>query len=202
MYRALVALMFLVPAAAFAQPPRVEITPFAGFRSDATVDSSSDLGFNRDVKFDSSSVYGVAFDIPLSFNWQVEVLASRQSTSLHIDKGLLSPSQKLGDIDLDFYQAGFLYQWGRGQVNPFVVATAGVARLAPDFPEVSSEDYFAGSVGGGVKVFFSQNVGLRLEARGYWTNLQTDYRDNRHDRYDSSGDLVQGEGSVGLIIAF
>jgi hypothetical protein len=78
-----------------------------------------------------------------------------------------------------------------------------VARLDPDFPEVTAEDYFAGSLGGGVKVFFSQNVGLRLEARGYWTNLQTDYRDrDRHDRYNSDGDLVQGEGSVGLILSF
>lgn len=203
MRRALLALMLLIPAAAFAQPTHVELTPFAGYRSNASVDSSSDLGLNRDVRFDSSAFYGVALDIPLSHHWQLELLANRQKTSLRLDHGLLSPAQKLGDITLDYYQAGFLYQWGRGQVNPFVVVTAGAARLDPDFPQVAAEDYFAGSFGGGVKVFFSPNIGLRFDARGYWTNLQTHYDDrSRHDRYDSSGDLITGEGSVGLIIAF
>ena len=203
MRRALLALLLLVPAAAFAQPARFELTPFAGYRSDATVDSSSDLGLNRNVRFDSSAFYGVAFDIPLSHHWQLELLANRQKTSLSFDHRLLSSTQKLGDITLDYYQAGFLYQWGRGQVNPYVVATAGGVRLDPDFPQVSAEDYFAGSFGGGVKVFFNPNIGLRFDARGYWTNLQTHYDDrSRHDRYNSNGDLVTGEGSVGLIIAF
>jgi len=204
MRRALLAVLLLVPATAVAQSARVELTPFAGYRSDASVDSSSDLGFSQRVRFDGSGVYGVALDIPLSYNWQIEVLAERQKTSLRADVGLLSPAHKLGDITLDFYQAGFLYQWGRGQVNPYIVATGGVARLQPDFPDLVAKDYFAGSLGGGVKVFFSRNVGIRLDARGYWTNLQTHYSDRHHhdDRYDSSGDLVQGEGSAGLIIAF
>jgi hypothetical protein len=208
MRRALLALLFLVPAlvpaAALAQPGRVELTPFAGYRADATVDSSSDLGFNRDVTFEGSSFFGVAVDIPISTAWQIEVLANRQKTSLHVDAGLLSPSQRLGDLTLDFYQAGFLYQWGRGQVNPYVVGTAGVARLDPDFPELEAKDYFAGALGGGVKIFMTPNVGFRFDARGYWTNLRTHYNDRFHhdDRYDSNGDLVQAEGSVGLMIAF
>jgi Outer membrane protein beta-barrel domain len=204
MRRALFALLFLLPAAAFAQPSRFELTPFAGYRADAKVDSSSDLGFNRDVTFEGSSFFGVAFDIPLTGAWQVEILANRQKTSLHIDAGLLSPSQSLGDINLDYYQAGFLYQWGRGQVNPYVVATGGVARLDPDFPGLEAKDYFAGSLGGGVKVFVSSNVGFRFDARGYWANLRTHYNDHSHhdDRYDSKGDLIQGEGSVGVIFAF
>jgi len=208
MRRALLALLLLIsaaliPVATFAQPARVELTPFAGYRSEATVDSSSDLGLNRSVRFDSSAFYGVALDLPLSHHWQLELLANRQKTSLSFDHPLLSSAQKLGDITLDYYQAGFLYQWGRGQVNPYVVATVGAARLDPDFPQVSSDDYFAGSFGAGVKVFFNPNIGLRFDARGYWTNLQTHYDDrSRHDRYNSSGDLATGEGSVGLIIAF
>ncbi len=52
-----------------------------------------------------------------------------------------------------------------------------------------------------MKIFFSPNVGIRLEARGYWTNLDTDF-DDRYDRYDSQGDLLQGEASAGLILSF
>jgi hypothetical protein len=201
MRQALLTLLLLLPAGAYAQPSRFELTPFVGYRLDGSIDSSSDLGFNTDVQVDESSVYGATFDIPLSNNWQLEILANRQSTSFSVDDGLLNPSRKLGDVDIDYYQAGFLFQWGRGQVNPFLVATAGISRIDPQFPELDVESYFAATLGGGVKVFVSPNVGFRFEARGYWVNLQTNF-DNRYDRYDSDGDLVQGEASAGLILSF
>jgi hypothetical protein len=201
MRRVLLALLLLLPAGAYAQTSRFELTPFVGYRLDGSIDSSSDLGFNTDVQVDESSVYGATFDIPLSPSWQLEILANRQSTSFSVDDGLLNPARKLGDVDIDYYQAGFLFQWGRGQVNPFLVATAGIARIDPQFPELDVESYFAATLGGGVKVFVTPNVGFRFEARGYWVNLQTNF-DNRYDRYDSEGDLVQGEASAGLILSF
>jgi hypothetical protein len=201
MRRALLALLFLVPVAAAAQTYRFELTPTAGYRLKGSIAASSDLGFATDVQVDEKAIYGLTFDIPLSPRWQLELLANRQDTTFSVDGGLLDPARVLGKVNLDFYQAGFLYQEGRGQVNPFLVGTAGIARIDPQFPELNAETYFAATLGGGVKIFFSPNVGLRLEARGYWTNVQTNF-DNRYDRYDSSGDLVQGEGSAGLIIAF
>jgi hypothetical protein len=200
MRRALLALVLLLPAGAYAQD-RFELTPFVGYRLDGSIDSSSDLGFNTDVQVDESAVYGVTFDIPLSTHWQLEILADRQRTSFSVDDGLLNPARKLGDVDIDFYQAGFLLHWGRGQVSPFLVATAGISRIDPQFPELDVESYFAATLGGGVKIFVSPNVGFRFEARGYWVNLQTNF-DNRYDRYDSDGDLVQGEASAGLILSF
>ena len=205
MRRVLLALLLLLPAGAStvanAQTSRFELTPFVGYRLDGSIDSSSDLGFNTDVQVDESAVYGATFDIPLSANWQLEILANRQRTSFSVDDGLLNPSRKLGDVDIDNYQAGFLFQWGRGQVNPFLAATAGIARIDPQFPELDVESYFAATLGAGVKVFVTPNVGFRFEARGYWVNLQTNF-DNRYDRYDSDGDLVQGEASAGLILSF
>jgi hypothetical protein len=201
MRRALLALLLLIPAGAYAQPSRFELTPFVGYRLDGSIDSSSDLGFSTDVQVDESSIYGLSFDIPLSSNWQLEILGNRQSTTFSVDDGLLNPSSELGDVDIDFYQAGFLYQWGRGQVNPYIVGTAGIARIDPKFPELDVESYFAATLGGGVKVFATPNVGFRFEVRGYWVNLQTNF-DDRYDRYDSDGDLVQGEASAGLILSF
>lgn len=204
MRRALLALasvLLLVPAAAFAQPNQFELTPFAGYRLDGTIDSSADLGFDQDVQVEESEVFGVLFDIGFTPNWSIELMASRQDTSFSVDEGLLSPSSDLGDVTLSYYQAGFLFQTGAGQVKPFFVITGGLARIEPDFPELDAENYFAGTLGGGVKIFFSPNVGIRLEARGYWTNLDTDF-DDRYDRYDSQGDLLQGEASAGLILSF
>jgi len=204
MRRALFALvLFLLPAAASAQAGRFEITPFGGYRLEGDFDAQSSDAFDPDlnVQVDASAVFGLVLDIPLAPNWQLEILANRQSSQFVVDRGLLTASSTLGDVDLTILQAGILFQWGEGQVNPFITAAAGLTRIDPQFDELSSDDRFSTSLGGGVKIFFSENVGLRLEARGYWTDLDTGF-DDRNRRYDSGDGLYQGEGSVGLIIAF
>lgn len=206
MRRALFALLLflpLIPAAASAQLTRFEVTPFVGYRLGGEVDNSADIGFDfrSDVEIDEAPTYGLIFDIPLSPNWQLELMASRQNTSFTVDEGLLSPSENLGDVDLNLFQAGFLLQWGEGQVSPFAVATLGLARIEPDFVELDAENYLAGTVGGGIKVFLSENVGLRVEGRGTWIDLETDF-DNRYDRYDSDGITWLPEGSAGVIFSW
>jgi opacity protein-like surface antigen len=206
MRRALFALLLflpLIPAAASAQLTRFEVTPFVGYRLTGEVDNSADIGFDfrSDVEIDEAPTYGLIFDIPLSPNWQLELMASRQNTSFTVDEGLLSPSENLGDVDLNLFQAGFLLQWGEGQVSPFAVATLGLARLEPDFVELDAENYLAGTVGGGIKVFLSENVGLRFEGRGTWIDLETDF-DNRYDRYDSDGVTWLPEGAAGVVFSW
>jgi hypothetical protein len=203
MRRALFALLVLLPAAAFAQPGRFELTPFAGYRlaGDFNADSNSAFDPRLNIEVDESAVYGVLFDIPLSPNWQIEILANRQQTSFSVDRGFLEPQDELGDVDLTTVHGGILLQWGEGQVNPFLTVSAGITRIEPKFRHLDSDDRFSTSFGGGAKIFFSENVGLRLEARGFWTDLDTGF-DDRYSRYDSGDGLFQGEGSVGLIIAF
>ncbi len=197
-------LLPLIPAAAAAQVNRFEVTPFAGYRLSGQVDNAADIGFDRrsDIEIDEGATFGLLFDIPLSSNWQLELLASRQSSSFTADQGVLSPSDNLGDFDLGLYQAGFLFQWGEGQVSPFAVATIGLARIEPDFPELDAENYLSGSFGGGVKVFLSENVGLRFEGRGTWIDLQTDFHSSRYDRYDSDGVTWLPEGAAGVIFSW
>ncbi|HKI04962.1 MAG TPA: hypothetical protein VKK31_23485 [Thermoanaerobaculia bacterium] len=203
MRRAFFILAFLLPAAVLAQPGRFEITPFAGYRLNGDFDAQSSDVFDPDlnIEIEESAIYGVLLDIPISRNWQIELLANRQRSAFIIDRGLLEPSRELGDVDLTIVHAGLLLQWGEGQVNPFVTISGGLTRIDPQFSELDADNRFSTSFGGGAKVFFSENVGLRLEARGFWTDLDTGFED-RFDRYDSGDGLFQGEASAGLIIAF
>jgi Outer membrane protein beta-barrel domain len=203
MRRAFFVLFLLLPAAVFAQPGRFELTPFAGYRLAGDFDADSTDAFDPrlNVEVEESAVYGVTFDIPLSPNWQIELMANRQQSAFRVDQGFLEPSAELGDVDLTTVHGGILLQWGDGQVNPYLVVSAGITRIEPKFRNLDSDDRFSSSFGGGAKIFFSDNVGLRLEARGFWTDLDTGF-DNRYDRYDSGAGLFQGQGSVGLIIAF
>jgi hypothetical protein len=206
MRRAIFVLCLLIlpalPGVAQAQTRRFELTPMAGYRFKGEFTADSDL-FNRnlDVRVDDSPTYGLIFDVPLTENWQLEILANRQDSSFIVDEGLFTPERNLGDVTIDYVNAGFLFQWGPGQVNGFVSGGVGLARIDPDFPEVAAENRFSGNLGGGVKILFSPNIGLRLEGRGYWVDLDTGFR-GRYDRFDSDEGLYQGEASAGLIIAF
>ncbi len=205
MRRALLLMTFLLlPAVSFAQTePRFEITPTVGYRFDGEFDAASDFPVSLDlnVRIDEGASFGVLFDVPLNSNWSLEFLANRQESSFVVDEGLFTPEEELGDVTVSYYHAGFLYQWGPGQVRPFITAAVGLARIDPDFPEVEGENRFSGSLGGGVKIFFAENVGLRFEGRGYWADLETGF-EGRYNRFDSEEGLYQGEVSAGLIIAF
>ncbi|HXO19278.1 MAG TPA: outer membrane beta-barrel protein [Thermoanaerobaculia bacterium] len=208
MRKAFFALLLLLPASALAQYSRFEITPTAGYRFSGRVRAVDDNGFvhdNSDLRVDEKGIYGVTLDIPLAYSWKLELLANHQATSFSLDSGLFQPRVRLGDVDIDYLQIGLLYQWGRGQVNPYFTGSLGVARIDPKFGG-TAENRFAGSLAGGVKIFFSRNVGLRLEARGYYASLDTRTEDvdseGHHHHTTVNEGLYQGEASAGLILAW
>jgi hypothetical protein len=196
--------LLLLPAVAFAQRPRFEITPTGGYRLEGDFEAQSGDVFdpNLNVDVEASGVFGLIFDIHLAPNWQLEILANHQQSKFVVDRGLFNPTDSLGDVDLTTLQAGFLFYWdGGGQVIPFITMAGGLTRIDPQFDDLSSDDRFSGSLGGGVKMFLGGNVGIRLEGRGYWTDIGDGY-DDCFDCYDSYDGLFQGEATVGLIIAF
>jgi hypothetical protein len=210
MRRAFFLLLFLLPVAAYAQPSgylpagRFEITPFASYRLEGDFDASNDFGDDIDVEVEEGAAFGLLFDIPLSPNWQIELLANRQETSFINDEGLFNPAAELGDVTLTYLHAGILFQWGLGQINPFITGSLGLAHIEPEFDDLDADDRFSTSFGGGVKIFFADNVGLRLEGRWYWTDLGSDFDDDDfHHHHDDDGEgLFQVEGSAGLIVSF
>lgn len=203
------AFLLMVPAMAamtpmaLAQTHRFEITPTASYRFNGEFEANSDFPVDDDldVRIDEGAAFGVIFDVPLNPNWQLEFIANRQDSTFVVDEGLFTPETELGDVAIDYYHAGFLVQWGPGQVNGFVSAGLGFARVDPDFPELETETRFSGNLGGGVKVFLAENVGLRVEGRGYWVDLESGF-EGRYDRFDSDEGLFQGEVSAGLILSW
>ncbi len=195
-----------------AQPRQFELTPTVGYRffGDLEVDDTEFLGASTDVE--DGAAYGLSFDIPLTSILKLELLANHQTTDLTVDNGLFSHASHVADLDIDYYHVGLLVQFGSGQVRPFFVGSLGLARLDADFGAGvrESEDRPSASLGGGVKVFFSEHVGLRFEGRAYAVALDDDNNDNHRDRdrdrdrdrWDNEDSLVQSEASIGLIFAW
>jgi hypothetical protein len=180
---------------------KVELTPYVSYRFGGEVDD--DDRYFRDfdeTDIEESGAYGITLDIPLDGGFSLELLVSRQESEAQIDEGLFEPSVELGDIDVTYGHVGVLYEWRLGHLVPFVVGSAGGTLLEPAFPGADDETRFSLGLGGGVKVFLSEHVGLRFEGRGFWTDV--DEGDDYYDYGDDGDVLFQGEASVGLILAW
>jgi hypothetical protein len=58
--------------------------------------------------------------------------------------------------------------------KPYIVGTLGATRFHADAAEASDDTRFSISLGGGLRVPFSERFSLRLEARGYVTFVDSD----------------------------
>lgn len=188
---------------------RFELTPMASYRWGGEISAEDNDLFDADLEVDAGGAFGVTLDIPLSQSVQLELLASRQETELRFDDGLFGGDFDVADFDVTYLHAGLLFQGGSRDVSPFFVASAGVSRLDPDVPGADTEDRFSMSLGGGVKVFFNDHVGMRFEGRGFFTVID-DYDSGCYDddyccncyEYEEGEVLAQGQASAGLIIAW
>ena len=213
-YTLLLILILVVPSSLHAQyrnyrrdSPRdsaVERPPFAGYRYGGTIFADQSDLFTRDVDLASSADFGAALGVPLGdTGMKIELMVSHQETELESGGGLFNPADPVADIDVTYYHAGLLFPFARSRnATPFVIISAGIANLDPKVLGVTSENRFSASAGVGVKVPFNRNLGLRVEARGYYTS--TGNQDDRCSRcyYDYNHDLYQGETNIGLVISF
>jgi hypothetical protein len=180
-----------------------ELTPFGGYRYGGTIfaDQTSLFG-GQDVKVASAGNYGVDFAIPIGHEYKVELMVNRQDTHFTSGGGLFSPSDQLGAFRITYYHGGLQIPFAVSRsATPYVIVSAGVANLDPQVRGASSDNRFSASGGLGVKVPFNRNVGLRIEARGYYTSLNYD-RQCQRCFYNYNHDLYQGETNVGLFLSF
>lgn len=195
----LLATAALPPQSASARPGRYEITPTVGYRAAGDFDVDDVQILEDSFETDEGTSFGLTFDIPLNDVLALELLANRQRTDLIATGGLFESSEVIADFDIDYYQVGLVAQFGSGQIHPFMTVGLGIARLSVDLAGTIDEDRPSGSLGGGVKIYFGEHVGLRLEGRGYYVGLDDN---DDSERWEDEDSLSQVEASVGLILAF
>ena len=140
----------------------LEIAPFGGYRFGGDL---FEIAAGRPLDVDGAPALGVVFDFPLWNGLQFEGLVSRQEADVLIP---LLPSGSLvrQRFAIDQWQAGALQEFTNGPIRPFLTSMFGLTRYGGDF---DSEVRFALGVGGGVKLFPSPHIGLRLDGRVFAT---------------------------------
>ena len=187
----------LLLGAAPARAQSVQITPFVGYAFGGSV---RDTVLDESRSFDAALDYGGTLSFPISESWRFELLYSRQETKLA--SGLGPPF----DVTIERYLGGFQEEKGEGNVRWFGTVWFGATRFVPGLGGFDSETKFGAGVGLGVKTFPAKNVGLRLEARGFYTLVKGEggaFCANGTCLFAFSGTgLWQGDVSAGLILAF
>ena len=189
----------------------VEISPYAGYLFGGKFARGSNALFTSRVDVDDHATYGARLGFNITSGFELEIQASRTETAFVTPNGgqIFGPGrQRLGDLDIDYLLGYMTFNFGHRRAVPYVTLGAGVARLDPNVPGIASdrETRFTGSIGAGVKTFFTPNFGLRFDGRYYATSLDTS-RNHDHDCsfFDSCDNrdwLTNGEVTGGLVFAF
>ena len=91
-------------------------------------------------------------------------------------------------------------------MQPFVASGLGLTHFSPDFSGAESTTRLSMNIGGGVKWFPAEHVGLRFEARVYGTLIDGGaaiFFCMGECRVLVSGDgFIQYETNIGLIVRF
>jgi hypothetical protein len=182
-----------------------ELTPFIGYRYGGTLSARDSNLFNRDVNVASAANYGASLGIPVGNGVKIELLVDRQDTHFTTGGRLFMGGQRLPDFHVTYYQAGAQIPFDVSRnVRPYISIGAGVANLDPVVAGATSSNRFAASAGIGVKVPMNRNLGLKLEAKGFFTSLSNNNNDTGcsfcNNYYDRN--LYQGETNFGVYFSF
>ena len=118
-----------------------------------------------ELKFDDGVTYGLGLDIPVDRYMQAEISWSMASSNVSLDE-YLGSNIPISDLYIHTFQAGALIEPKKGQkVSPFGLLSLGATLFTPTEGDFEDEWRFSIALGGGVKVYLSDKVGLRFQGR-------------------------------------
>lgn len=209
---ALAVVLFAVGSSATradAQQGRFEITPMVGWRSIGDI-SETDTAVYSKLQFLNPASFGLALSWNLRHDTSVELLynyASSDVTAVARSGAVNNRTFNLKIHDV-LFNGVYLFNTGNDKFRPFLQGGIGLGILAPDAANLQTLSRFAFSLGGGVKYYVSDRIGLRGDIRWvpmvlYSTEGGT-WCDPFYGCYYTSNDhiLSQWDFKLGAIVRF
>jgi outer membrane protein with beta-barrel domain len=153
------------PAPAEAPLTMFEITPFVGFRMGGDFDvANSDASAN----VDDHGAFSLALAYRRDEASQYELIYARQESRLEKN----SPLAPL-DVNVEYLHLGGTLGVNEEMLlRPYITGTLGLTRFT--LQSGTDDTRFSVSLGAGFRVPVTQHFGLRFEARGFLTLIDTD----------------------------
>ena len=139
----------------------IEVMPFAGYRFGGDF---FEIATGRPVDADGAPAAGAVVNVALGGGLYVEGLFTGQRARFTTTDLTGEPVQ--WRVSVDHWQAGGLQELRQHRVRPFLTGVVGLTRYAI---EGDNEVRFAVGGGGGVKLFPSPRLGVRLDGRLFAT---------------------------------
>lgn len=206
-----VAAAVLAIGAAFATPAPAraadfEIVPLAGYRVGGGFRDSA-IDAERDIREHAS--FGIALNLRRGGDTQWELSFGRANTA--VEARSVAPVAPALPLRVDYLQFGgtyFFAETGAAGLQPYVVGGLGVTRFSPTRSGLDNRTSPSLNLGVGLRLPLAERVALRLEARGYFTLLDTDGSIFcKSDIVDAACDIqarargmVQGEALLGIAV--
>jgi opacity protein-like surface antigen len=168
--------------------PRVEVAFETGYTASEGIATSSARVIGgqvyNDLDIKSGGNFGFTAGVFLTTNAEVEFLWNRQFSQF--DASNPAPSVLLADVSVDNYHGNFVYNWfeSDAKVRPFLFGGIGATHYSPGDPvalpkvtsatSIDSATKFSFTWGGGVKLYPTPHVGVRLSGRWTPTYVKSD----------------------------
>nr|WP_258405130.1 porin family protein [Shewanella psychrotolerans] len=187
------------------------IAPFGGYSFAASeldaneISSTNNIGNSAStkVKIAESEHYGMMIGVKTKEPGDIYLLYSHQVTDLSFG-GSFSPDF-LTQLDVDYLHVGGSLYFPRGNLRPYVTASAGMTQMRPT-DDYSIETRFSMGFGVGVEYQMTERFSLLADARGYATFISSDnalFCDANQCVWNIRADIMwQGQVNAGIKFSF
>jgi len=172
------------------------LTLYGGYRGGGDF---SDATTGQDIRVGSTGTFGLALDIALEPLKQLQIFYSRQSTDL--SSGAFLTSTGSIPLRIEYFHLGGTAFFDKMSSGGYAVGGVGATLFTPNGPGLTTETKPSINFGFGYMLPLGRSLGVRFEARGYATLI-----DSTGGFFCSSGCVVsikgtalyQGEALIGL----
>jgi hypothetical protein len=152
-----IAMLLMAPF--FMQAQHVEITPFGGYVFPVTWHAS-----NGSIYFNGNAQYGGMIGVGISRSVDVELMYNRIDTKAY--PSMVGYSFDEVPLSVNYFMGGFVKNFRVNDiVSPYLGFNLGACLMDPKLDDYYSYWFFSFGAEGGVKIYFSKYVGLRLQAQ-------------------------------------
>lgn len=191
-------LLSLLPSTTLSAEDGLSFVPFVGYRVGGGFDDELS---GESLELEDRRDWGFIVSGPASSSTHYELLYARQETRL-TDR---ATPQEAFDLDIHYLHLGGSVDVKHDRFTPFFSGGIGMTHLSPGRGGYTDETRLSLSLGGGLKWYPTDRLGIRFEMRGYGTLLDTSgslFCDGGCQLELNSGLLPQFETNLGLIFRF
>jgi hypothetical protein len=152
--------LILFSAMLVAEAQTIEITPMFGYTFNGSYDAyRGKLDMKDDISYGGQLSFGMRSGNVLQLSYQ------RNEAKLNFIpyRGVTFPAEQF-NMGAEHYQVGFVKELKQGTTVPFGLVSLGTTRYFEKSGVFSDYWMFSGSIGGGVKRYFSERFGIKFQA--------------------------------------